>query len=728
MSTVIKKNIAKIEKAYTLFSSGKQSHALDICNNILKKFPNDVNALNLTAIINDHLGNKEAALSYFKKAANLSPKNIDILTNTGITFFELGKFEEAKKYLSEAINIDSSAINALFNLGNVAFKLLDFNDALKYYNKTISLQPNHFYALNNIANIYLEKADYDKAEIYFKKAISVSPEFLEALIGLTSTYLKSQKIDKARLSAQEALRCYPDHWKILSILGTIEQKFNNKENAEKYYTHAINTNPENNFLKIDLAKLYVNANQFSQAKVLLEDILTRDPNNALAHYYFGTVLAETSDNPLVALKYLKKSFEIDPTKAEVAANIGKINIKLGNFVEAKQYLELSLSLNPDNADILNSLGVVYQELKEFNVALEIYKKSLKINNATSSTLNNIGNLYIELQDAEKALSYLNRALDVNPKSQSARNNLSLLQLLIRDYKNGWKNYRHRNSVIQNEAQLSPDKLPNNIKGKKILVIKDQGIGDELFFLRFMPQFRSKGVKIDYLPSKKLIPVLNSVDIVDNILKNMPNKSEYFMCLSVGDLPYLLDHQDDSQNPAPLTLNVNDSAVKTVENILKEFGPPPYIGLTWRAGGIVNNSRTGSYLKEIDLDSLCKSIENLPGTIIAIQKNALHSEFDYISKQLNRPVLDTSIYHDDLEKILALLKLIDVYITVSNTNVHLREGLNKTSHVFVCSPPEWRWQENVTVSSWFPNSIIYRQSPDGSWANAISTLQKNLSSH
>ena len=59
---------------------------------------------------------------------------------------------------------------------------------------------------------------------------------------------------------------------------------------------------------------------------------------------------------------------------------------------------------------------------------------------------------------------------------------------------------------------------------------------------------------------------------------------------------------------------------------------------------------------------------------------------------------------------AVLSLIDEYVGVSNTNMHIRAGLGKTARVLVPFPPEFRWMHAGSQSPWFAGCQLYRQPP------------------
>jgi hypothetical protein len=162
--------------------------------------------------------------------------------------------------------------------------------------------------------------------------------------------------------------------------------------------------------------------------------------------------------------------------------------------------------------------------------------------------------------------------------------------------------------------------------------------------------------------------------------------------------------------------------------LSELGPPPYRGLTWRGGTApAEQGRDMAWMlfKEIPLKSLAAALEHVDGTFLALQRNPGPGEIDELGGCLKRPVHDLCDLNEDLEAMLALLALLDDYIGVSNTNMHLRAGVGKTARVLVPCPAEWRWMAQGDRSPWFPGFSIYRQENNGDWSNALAQLTADL---
>ena len=157
-------------------------------------------------------------------------------------------------------------------------------------------------------------------------------------------------------------------------------------------------------------------------------------------------------------------------------------------------------------------------------------------------------------------------------------------------------------------------------------------------------------------------------------------------------------------------------------LLAGFGPPPHIGVTWRAG---SRDRHRLLYKYAPIEALAGALRPAPGTIVALQRAPDAGEVELLGAALGRPVLDLTALNADLEAMLALVGALDDYVSVSNTNVHLRAALGRTSRVLLPNPPEFRWMARGRESPWFPGTTIYRQGSDADWAPALADLARDL---
>jgi hypothetical protein len=255
-----------------------------------------------------------------------------------------------------------------------------------------------------------------------------------------------------------------------------------------------------------------------------------------------------------------------------------------------------------------------------------------------------------------------------------------------------------------------------------MLIHDQGLGDELFFLRFAPQLKARGAWLAYLPGEKLRPIVQRLSCIDRVLDDSEVQDDAAFRSLVGDLPLLLDMDEAAKIPPPLPLPALAEHIAPMRARLAALGPPPYVGVTWRAG---SKDKKNMLFKECPLSELATILKDLPGTVLVLQRLPQPGEIESFSQALGRAAYDLSALNDDLEQMLALLSLLDDYVGVSNTNMHLMAGLGKTARVLVPHPPEWRWMAAGEESPWFRGFKVYRQALDRDWREAFERLRRDL---
>jgi hypothetical protein len=114
-------------------------------------------------------------------------------------------------------------------------------------------------------------------------------------------------------------------------------------------------------------------------------------------------------------------------------------------------------------------------------------------------------------------------------------------------------------------------------------------------------------------------------------------------------------------------------------------------------------------------------------VLVLQRLPAAGEIDTLSKVLGRRAHDLSALNEQLLEMAAVLALIDEYVGVSNTNMHIRAGVGKSARVLVPFPAEFRWRDEGRATPWFPGFTVYRQPPSRDWALALGDLSNDLSS-
>jgi Flp pilus assembly protein TadD len=422
-----------------------------------------------------------------------------------------------------------------------------------------------------------------------------------------------------------------------------------------------------------------------------------DRNNPLYLNRLGIAHGELGDLR-AAEQAFRRALKASPTYAAGHHNLAKTLQKQGRLGDALKEFERAYKLEPQTAEMQASLCGIYRLNGEPERALALLRSADRA--PAPALVPQLGDCIADVEGPGAAVAWLRGVLAQQPDSQPAHYALACMLLSIGEWREGWNHYLWRP-----RSGERPSGLP---KQEKIVLRGEYGLGDVLFFLRF-----ASGPFALHLPPPlaKLAPILRAIELVES-----PGTA-----VGIPDLPSLLGTQ---ATPPPFPLKAEREAR------LALLGPAPYLGLTWRAGtdlqrGPEFNVDQRVLLKEVPPAALGETVRGWPGTLVSLQRAPAPGELEALSAAARAAVHDLSAANDDLREALALLAVLDEYVAVSNTNIHLRAGLGRTARVLVPNPPEWRWMRTGEASPWFPGSSVYRQPASRDWSAPLRRLAEDL---
>jgi hypothetical protein len=315
-----------------------------------------------------------------------------------------------------------------------------------------------------------------------------------------------------------------------------------------------------------------------------------------------------------------------------------------------------------------------------------------------------------------------------PQSGMLARNLAHALLAAGEFRAGWEAYILRDCQGPAPRARLPARLPHDLSRRTLVLHPEQGLGDILFFLRFARAAAERGARLLVLAPPKLVSPLARVPLFAAVVSESSSDVEPGdFSLAVPDLPFALGEAD---TPPALPLAALPDRVEAWRERLEAFGPVPHIGVTWRAGTDFRRraefgANIQSLFKEVPRDVLAGALRRAPGTIVSLQRLPDAAEANAFAAAAGRPVFDAANANEDLEEVLALLAVLDEYVGVSNTNMHLRAGLGLSARILVPYPPEWRWMAEGDLSPWFPGFSVFRESPSRSVDEALLRVVETL---
>lgn len=378
-----------------------------------------------------------------------------------------------------------------------------------------------------------------------------------------------------------------------------------------------------------------------------------------------------------------------------------------DFENAAAAYEAAQWAIPGNPSPISNLAEIMVHQGRHDEAIAAAELACRIDPEVAEVWYGLGKTLWAAGDPERAIPCFSEALRREQGHVMALHNLAICCLATERFEAGWSAYRWRVTVAH-RPDVPRIPIPAGWKGR-VHVACEQGLGDVLFFARWLPILREKGAEEIWCAwPTKIAPVMR---------RAFPGVLEGFgddgcIDMRMGDLPFL------TQTPGPLPSVVVPAAkYRSREDAFRCRAP--WVGLTWRAGA---PSRRFGLNKRVDPKTLLSVVAGLGGTACPVQRGITNDEIetlhDYPGRSTWDFMLEANEEADDPAEALDSIADLDAYVTVSNTNVHLLAALPEAQrpkcHVLVTHPPEHRWLSAGDSSPWFPGIKVHRQRPDGSW--------------
>jgi len=398
----------------------------------------------------------------------------------------------------------------------------------------------------------------------------------------------------------------------------------------------------------------------------------------------------------------------EPGHAIATHYLGLAAWQRGNPEEGERQMRASIAANAAIPDFHNNLGLLLRDTRRVEAAIASFRTALQVDTTWFEAHNNLGLALEAAGRWNEAIAAYRDAIGREPRFAAARQNLARALLAQGDYTEGWRQYRWR-LLAQGSGSAAPDSaaapLPAALDGRRYVLRAEQGLGDILFFLRFAPELVRRGAKLAFQGDARLHSMLERTGLFALDLEaDEKARDPVGEVLYLGDLPWLLEANATRSFPPPLALAPEAARVARTRRSLEALGSKPWIALTWR-GGVASMGPARTQVKEIDLETLGRTLRGIEATWLSLQRLPRDGERETLAAAIGAPVHDLSEANADLEEMLALLSVASEYVGVSNANMHLRAALGGSMQVLVPSPPEWRWGLAEARSPWFPAAAI-----------------------
>jgi tetratricopeptide (TPR) repeat protein len=691
------------------------------------------------------------AADALRKAVALRPAYPEARCNLGVVLNQLGQPAEAIASLQEALYLRPDYAEAYNNLGTVYQSQGKLPEAIACYRKALELQPQYAQArqnldgalraaglgaaaapqapptdparAQNVRGIALaQEGKWDEAIAAFREAIRLRPDYADAMNNLGNIFYFQKKLDDAVACYKDVIRVAPDHAGAYSNLGEVVRQQGNLADAVTYCERAVQLRPDFAQARVHLG-LALSANErFEEALPQFEEAIRLQPELHDAHHGYGYALLQLRRVD-EAIAELRAALRIKPDLAEAHGNLGAALLKQGKREEPLACFQDALRLKPDLVEPRLYRAHALWQLGRFDEAEASAREALRIKPDSPDAHNVLGVVHLKAGRLEDAVAAFERSLALKPDYAQAHFNLGLVLLLKGVYRRGWPEYdwrwRCRDFVTTPVPEGGWDGSP--LHGRSILLHAEQGLGDAMQFVRFAPQVKAKGGHVVLACPARLIPLLSRCAGIDQLVdyRTIPVKCDVEApLLSVpGKLGTTLD-----TIPAEVPYLFGDPALDPRwREELARF-PGFKIGIAWQGNRDYPEDRQRSVPLRLFAPLAREGVH-----LISLQMGPGREQIDEVAGRFRVEELSPRggesswSFLDDA----AVMKSLDLVITVDTAVVHLAGGLGVPGWVALAFAPEWRWLLDREDSPWYPTLRLFRQRRPNDWDDVFARMADEL---
>jgi tetratricopeptide (TPR) repeat protein len=466
------------------------------------------------------------------------------------------------------------------------------------------------------------------------------------------------------------------------------------------------------------ARAFESLGRYEDALKCLDRALAINSSNAADLRNRGIVLKKLGRLPEALASY-NAVLAIRPNDPDVLVKHALILNELDRREEALASVERAVACRPTDPDTLNARVIILDNLGRYGEALADADRMLAIQPDHVDAINNTGMLLARIGRFKDALTCYDRSLSIKPDQPQARYNRSLVRLALGDWIRGFQEFECR----WNTAPLNRARLPGvgplwsgqeDLLHKTLLLYHEQGYGDTLQCLRYVPPLAARGARVILAVPPALHSLVQSVPGVAQVLSGGEALPAHEYQCPLMSLPLAFRTTPDTV-PAPVPYLYADPALTLKWQQRLGERTQPRIGLAW--GG--RRYAPINYPRDVPLAAL-RPLFDLNAQFIGLQTEMTEGDRPILARLPQLMLLGESL--DDFADTAALIVNFDLVITVDTAVAHLAGALGKPVWLMNRYASCWRWLQHRDDSPWYPTLRQFRQPCVGDWTSVVSAVR------
>jgi len=418
----------------------------------------------------------------------------------------------------------------------------------------------------------------------------------------------------------------------------------------------------------------------------------------------------------------RSALHASPEQPHALHYLGVLAYQRGAFRDALPLATRGAELLPTEPEFHNNVGLVLAALGRDEDAASAYRRALALNPAHAAAWSNLGLALSATNALDEAIDAFGRAISLAPSYGEAHWNLALALLRKGDYARGWHEYEWRLELPAFRG-APPPTTPRwrgaNLRGKTLLLIAEQGLGDTLHFLRFARTLAAQRARVIVEVPPALALLAGTVPGVASVIVRGEARPPHDAWSPMMSIPLAIGLTTPPADAGVPYLRADERSRSMVALELARIAPRrPRIGLAW-AGA---RSNTHDRARSCALAAFVPLLARDDATWMSLQKGDGEEEIAVLREASNLVLPDA---RNNFDGTAALIASLDLVVTVDTSIAHLAGALARPVWILLPFASDWRWGDAQRTTPWYPTARLFRQRTPGDWAGVVADVAAAL---
>jgi tetratricopeptide (TPR) repeat protein len=553
----------------------------------------------------------------------------------------------------------------------------------------------------------------------FATVLQRFPNYADGQLALAEDLGDDEHLVESAIEAcYRGLLVNGQHAGLLKRTAELLEKEARWDEAADFWGHlAATTSPQANLhVKIGLA--WQQHGETTVAREEFEKALEIESDHEAATFALVQLLDEQGE-PEEVVPRLERLAKAKPYSARVALALANYLRKYERLDEAIDWWKTGLAKEPMWDDSWRDLGLGLEHLNRIDEAVEAYRQAVEAAPDNSENHRYLGSALQDAGQLDEALGEFDRSTELNAENADAHWGRFWVRALRGEFPQAWDDYEWRWKLANRNTPQLDDSTPlwdgGDLSGQTIFLRAEQGYGDTIQAIRFVPQLVELGATVKVGCPPALARLLSAAPGVSEMATGHNGTVTYHCHQAMFSLPRLLGTTLDSIPGKVPYLKAQSHAgleLPQTKGVLR-------VGLAWYGSGSQNPDRRG-----VPFELLKPLLEQEKTLFFSLQLgDAAH---DPGRAGLDEKIADLSPLMDDFASTATLMEQLDLIITIDTAVAHLAGALGKPTWLLLSATPDWRWMLDRSDSPWYPSMRLFRQAKPGDWSMPLAKLREELS--